>query len=102
MEKTDLNETYKYYSNMMKQDFLMEDIGIDINTMSLFNSYSTNPSDIEPIQLNNERDVDNGIKKNKKSRINIQNATIRRHSHIRPRRSKYANGYKSDNSDDPN
>lgn len=89
MEPVDLQATYNYYSNMMKFDFIMD--GMDdslLQTGSLFNSYSTNPSDIEPIQVNNEQQVEKSSKKNKKLRITIPNATIRRHSHLRHRRSK--------------
>ena len=102
MERIDLQQTFQYYSNMMKNDFLMTNPEFPLNTMSLFNSYSTNPSDIEPIQVNNQHHDKNATKKNKKLRINIPNATIRRHSHLRHRRSKEYESVNNDIGDSTN
>lgn len=96
---TDLSDTFIYYSNLMKKDFIMTDFDDSIlSTASLFNTYTTNPSDF----VQNKQHVkkipvsDKKTTKNKKKRINIPNARITRHNHIRPRSS---NRGKSDNND---
>ena len=96
---TDLNDTFIYYSNLMKKDFIMTNFDDStLNTASLFNSYTTNSSDF----VQNKQHVrkipvsDKKTTKNKKKRINIPNARITRHNHIRPRSS---NRRKSDNND---
>ena len=92
MEHSDLENTFNYYSNLMKKDFIMTDFDHSIlDTASLFNSYTTNPSDFDKKQQHVKKIPisDKKESKNKKKRINIPNATIQRHNHIRDKRSKF-------------
>ena len=102
MDNTNLVDTFNYYSNLMKKDFIMSEYDTSIlDTASLFNSYTTNPSDfnqkqqqVKKIPINDKKST-----KNKKKRINIRNATIRRHSHIRYTKSNHGDNNNNDQLD---
>ena len=83
----DLQETFQRYSKMLHDDFIMPEFGknnFDLTTMSIFNSYSTDVSELKQNTVKNTKKEQNKIK-----RYNIPNATITRHSHFGSRTDKY-------------
>ena len=83
---TDLTQALNFYSNLLQQDFVMSNNPGD----SLFNKYVTKPDNwtVKIDETESKKEVKlSETHQNKIKTINIPNATIKRHSHIRSRRS---------------